>query len=227
MTEPTTYHAVLYQDAAGVQSFGPRCKTRRCAIDTIKPLDGTTVLGVVELDIAPGTAHAFWKRHQGEALVTLIVPPGWALVDNVTDWQIINALDAEYGEESRLFELVGSANSDESPEHKVRVVRALLKSLAKSPSSLAAAPAAPAAQVTQADVSAETYIRDWCPDHVKDYVASLAATPAVEVDEATRLFNAGWYACAKLADRDDLPHDVGSPFHAKALAAALKREVAP
>lgn len=68
MTEPTTYHAVLYQGADGVQFEGPKCSTRECALQTINPLDGTTVVGLIELDHEPGTALAFWKRHQVAAM---------------------------------------------------------------------------------------------------------------------------------------------------------------
>ena len=64
MTNPITYHAVLYRGTDGVQFEGPKCSTRECALQTINPLDGTTVLGLIELDREPGTALAFWKRHQ-------------------------------------------------------------------------------------------------------------------------------------------------------------------
>jgi hypothetical protein len=57
---------VLYRDADGVPFEGPSCSTRDCAIDTVKPLDGTTVLGLVELDEVPGTALSFWKRHRAQ-----------------------------------------------------------------------------------------------------------------------------------------------------------------
>lgn len=49
--------------------------------------------------------------------------------DAATDQQITNALDAEYGTESRLHEFVGGDDADHSTEHKVRVVRALLAAL--------------------------------------------------------------------------------------------------
>ena len=89
------YHAVLYQGADGVPFQGPRCSSRDCAIDTVKPLDGTTVLGLVELDEEPGTALSFWKRHRGQrnslgATITFDharMPPrdadGWALHPDV------------------------------------------------------------------------------------------------------------------------------------------------
>lgn len=64
MIESLPLHAVLYQDADGALRLGDRCTTRGCAIDTVKPLDGTIVRGVAELDQKPGTALAFWKRHQ-------------------------------------------------------------------------------------------------------------------------------------------------------------------
>ncbi|KRA74229.1 hypothetical protein ASD78_12095 [Lysobacter sp. Root667] len=67
MTDPITYHAVLYRGCDGAMAEGPPCKTRDCAVQTITPLDNTTVLGLVELDIEPGPAYAFRKRNLANA----------------------------------------------------------------------------------------------------------------------------------------------------------------
>ena len=82
-----TYHAVLYSDAYGVPFQGPRCSSRECAISTVKPLDGTTVLGLVELDEEPGTALAFWMRHRGLRTSSTAIPTNTTnrgSMDNIT-----------------------------------------------------------------------------------------------------------------------------------------------
>ncbi|WP_408953009.1 hypothetical protein [Lysobacter sp. Hz 25] len=107
--EPTTLYAIIYE-IDGAKLFGELCKTPECAVNSINPLDGSTVLGMATLDRVPGSALMYWKRQKaatapaeqiadaGPAVAwrVRVLHKPWNKPSQWSRWQAIGA--AEYAE---------------------------------------------------------------------------------------------------------------------------------